>query len=213
MAENAGFKGDEAAHVAAIAMAESGGDPGAVGSAGEIGLTQINPHAWDFAASAKDPQQAFNDAYQVFQKQGWGAWSTDPSSKNFTPAIRWRGICRRRSPISAAGGNSRSPRSVVRTLRLMRRQKRPRFRPSARRPAVRSRELMAEARPRRAPLVARLPRWRRSNGQRMARRGPGSIPRFRLGHLALQHHLRGPRRRRLSPLLHKALWSLLSQAW
>jgi soluble lytic murein transglycosylase-like protein len=69
MAENAGFKGEDAAHVAAIAMAESGGDPGATGKAGEVGLTQINPHAWSFAASARDPQQAFNDAYQVVREE------------------------------------------------------------------------------------------------------------------------------------------------
>ena len=49
MAENAGFSGDDAAHIAAIAMAESGGDPNATGRAGEVGLTQINPHAWGFA--------------------------------------------------------------------------------------------------------------------------------------------------------------------
>jgi len=85
MAENAGFQGEDAAHIASIAMAESGGNPGATGAAGEVGLTQINPNAWGFAASARDPQQAFNDAYQVFKKQGWGAWSTDPTSKSFTP--------------------------------------------------------------------------------------------------------------------------------
>ena len=85
MAENAGFQGEDAARIASIAMAESGGDPGATGKAGEVGLTQINPNAWSFAASARDPQQAFNDAFQVYQKQGWGAWSTDPTSKNFTP--------------------------------------------------------------------------------------------------------------------------------
>ena len=85
MAENAGFSGDDAAHIAAIAMAESGGDPNATGRAGEVGLTQINPNAWGFAKSARDPQQAFDDAFQVYQKQGWGAWSTDPTSKNFTP--------------------------------------------------------------------------------------------------------------------------------
>ena len=85
MAESAGFKGEDAAHIAAIAMAEGAGKPDATGPAGEVGLTQINPNAWGFAASARDPQQAFNDAFQVYQKQGWGAWSTDPTSKNFTP--------------------------------------------------------------------------------------------------------------------------------
>ena len=87
MAEKAGFKGDDAAHMAALARAESGGKPDAVGNAGEIGLTQINPHAWgaEMANSARDPQGAFNAAYKVYKAQGWGAWSTDPSSKNFTP--------------------------------------------------------------------------------------------------------------------------------
>jgi hypothetical protein len=85
MAQNAGFQGQDAAHMAAIAMAESGGNPGAHGKAGEVGLTQINPHAWDFASMAANPQGAFNAARQVYDKQGWGAWSTDPSSSNFTP--------------------------------------------------------------------------------------------------------------------------------
>src|ERR1700733_12602774 len=85
MAQNAGFQGEDAAHIAAIAMADSAGKADATGPAGEVGLTQINPHAWGFADSARDPQQAFNDAFQVYQKQGWGAWSTDPTSKNFTP--------------------------------------------------------------------------------------------------------------------------------
>jgi hypothetical protein len=87
LAQNAGFQGDDAAHMAALAYAESQGHIGAVGSAGEIGLTQINPHAWgaEMANSARDPQGAFNAAYKVYQQQGWGAWSTDPSSPNFTP--------------------------------------------------------------------------------------------------------------------------------
>jgi hypothetical protein len=87
MAEKAGFKGDDAAHMAALAQAESGGNPGAVGKAGEIGLTQINPHAWpaEMVSAARDPQGAFNAAYKVYQQQGWKAWSTDPSSPNFTP--------------------------------------------------------------------------------------------------------------------------------
>ena len=87
MAEKAGFQGEDAAHMAALAQAESNGNPGAVGSAGEIGLTQINPHAWgdEMANSAKDPQEAFNAAYKVYKQQGWGAWSTDPSSPHFTP--------------------------------------------------------------------------------------------------------------------------------
>ena len=85
MADKAGFKGQDAAHMAAIAAAESNGNPDAVGKAGEVGLTQINPHDWsaEDVKTAKDGQGAFNVAYKVFQKQGWGAWSTDPSSQNF----------------------------------------------------------------------------------------------------------------------------------
>jgi hypothetical protein len=78
LAQNAGFQGDDAAHMAALAMAESGGNPGATGAAGEVGLTQINPDAWgpEMAATARDPQGAFNAAYRVYRQQGWGAWST-----------------------------------------------------------------------------------------------------------------------------------------
>ena len=87
LAKKAGFTGDDAAHIAAIAEAESRGNPGAVGGSGEIGLTQINPHAWPrrMTDEARDPEGAFKAAHEVFEKQGWGAWSTDPSSPNFTP--------------------------------------------------------------------------------------------------------------------------------
>jgi hypothetical protein len=86
MAHKAGFQGDDAVHMAALAQAESGGNPGAVGKAGEIGLTQINPvNGRELANSARDPQGAFDAAYKIYKQQGWGAWSTDPSSKNFTP--------------------------------------------------------------------------------------------------------------------------------
>jgi len=86
MAEKAGFKGDDAAHIAAIAAAESNGNPDAVGKAGEVGLTQVNPHAWsaEDVAKAKTPQGAFDVAFKIKNTQGWGAWSTDPSSPNFT---------------------------------------------------------------------------------------------------------------------------------
>jgi Lysozyme like domain len=107
MAQKAGFQGEDAARIASIAMAESGGDPGATGKAGEVGLTQINPNAWSFAASARDPQQAFNDAYQVFKKQGWGAWSTDPTSKNFTPGNSMaRFLPRAEADLGKVGGAS-----------------------------------------------------------------------------------------------------------
>lgn len=105
MAKDAGFQGQDAAHIAAIAMAESSGNPNATGKAGEVGLTQINPHAWSFADSARDPQQAFNDAFQVYKKQGWGAWSTDPTSKDFTPGNSMaRFLPRAEADLGGGGG-------------------------------------------------------------------------------------------------------------
>lgn len=86
LAANAGFKGDDIAHIVAIAQAESGGNSKAVNAkTGSSGLTQINPNAWgkEMADSALNPQGAFNAAFKVYQQQGWGAWAVDPSSKFF----------------------------------------------------------------------------------------------------------------------------------
>ena len=118
MALNAGFTGDDAAHIAAIAMAENGGNPNARGGAGEYGLTQINPHAWPNAASAADPQTAFNYAYKIYRQRGgrFGDWSTDPSSANFTPGNSYQRFMEaaRRALAEAARARPRSrssPRS------------------------------------------------------------------------------------------------------
>jgi hypothetical protein len=77
LATNAGFKGADADKMAAIAMVESSGNPGAHNTRGEdsYGLTQVNAHAWGpIAKQALDPQKAFELAYMIKQKQGWGAW-------------------------------------------------------------------------------------------------------------------------------------------
>lgn len=79
-AEQAGFSPEDASTMAAIAMAESKGDPYAKGSAGEIGITQILPGttgAHQYASEAMgDPLRAMQLARQIQQTEGWGAWST-----------------------------------------------------------------------------------------------------------------------------------------
>ena len=73
----------EAQIAAAIALAESSGNPSAVGDlkitpGGSVGLWQINLKAHpDLSTLAlTDPQTNANAAYSVFKEQGWTAWST-----------------------------------------------------------------------------------------------------------------------------------------
>jgi Lysozyme like domain len=84
-AANAGFTGDDLVTAVAIALAESGGDPQALGDTtitpgGSLGLWQINLR-WhpEFQANPNalyDPQTNANAAYSVFKQQGFSAWST-----------------------------------------------------------------------------------------------------------------------------------------
>lgn len=85
LAQNAGF--DDPYTAAAIAMAESGGDPNSYNpetaahapvGMGSFGLWQIyrNAHpefsGWDLY----DPQQNAEAAYEIYSASGWNAWST-----------------------------------------------------------------------------------------------------------------------------------------
>ena len=87
LAAGAGFTGDDVAIAAAIAMAESGGNPriynpetaaGTPQGKGSYGLWQIYLKAHpEFAGwNLYDPQTNANAAYRVYQQQGWNAWST-----------------------------------------------------------------------------------------------------------------------------------------
>lgn len=77
LAMDAGFNEEEASIMAATAMHESSGNPYAVGSAGEQGLTQIHPVHGALATAARgDPKAAFAAAYKIYQMQGWQAWSS-----------------------------------------------------------------------------------------------------------------------------------------
>lgn len=78
-AEGAGFQGDQAKTIAAIAYAESSGNPYAINYAdpgGSYGLTQVNAAAHGAAAinTLGNPQEAFRQAFNI---SGGGS--------NFTP--------------------------------------------------------------------------------------------------------------------------------
>jgi hypothetical protein len=59
--------------MAAIAMAESGGDAGSVGTDGELGYWQIDPHYWSASAA---PMENAREAVAVARAQGLSAWTT-----------------------------------------------------------------------------------------------------------------------------------------
>src|SRR5271165_3693949 len=61
--------------MAAIALAESGGDPNVTGKAGEKGLWQIYPKVWGSLATY-DPLGNAKAAVHVLSVQGLSAWTT-----------------------------------------------------------------------------------------------------------------------------------------
>lgn len=76
----AGFSGADMATAVAVALAESSGNPGAIGDAGNsFGLWQINlPNHPEFAgADLTDPQTNANAAFQVYSAaRGFRPWTT-----------------------------------------------------------------------------------------------------------------------------------------
>lgn len=84
-ASNAGFSGDDLNTAVAIALAESSGNPNAVGDltitpGGSIGLWQVNLkyHPEYTADELRDPQTNANAAYAIYQAAGnqFTPWST-----------------------------------------------------------------------------------------------------------------------------------------
>jgi hypothetical protein len=84
-AESAGFQGPDLQVAVAVALAESGGDPNAVGDlditpGGSIGLWQVNlkAHPGYTAYQLFDPQANANAAYSIYQDAGnsFIPWST-----------------------------------------------------------------------------------------------------------------------------------------
>lgn len=85
LAANAGFTGNDLVTAVAIALAESGGNPGVVGDlnitpGGSVGLWQINLrwHPEYTAAMLTDPQTNANAAFAVYRAAGnsFQPWST-----------------------------------------------------------------------------------------------------------------------------------------
>lgn len=85
LAANAGFTGQDLVTAVAIALAESSGNPGAVGDlnitpGGSVGLWQINLrwHPEFTAAMLVDPQTNANAAFKVYRAAGnsFQPWST-----------------------------------------------------------------------------------------------------------------------------------------
>jgi hypothetical protein len=85
VAANAGFSGSDLVTAVAIALAESSGNPSAVGDlnvtpGGSIGLWQINLHYHPqySAAQLVDPQTNADAAFQIYQAAGdsFTPWST-----------------------------------------------------------------------------------------------------------------------------------------
>jgi len=83
-ARQAGFSGNDLATAVAIALAESSGNPTAVGDlnltpGGSVGLWQINLKAHpDLAGDLTDPQTNANAAYAIYQAAGnsFHPWTT-----------------------------------------------------------------------------------------------------------------------------------------
>jgi hypothetical protein len=84
-AANAGFSGDDLNVAVAVALAESSGNPNAVGDlaitpGGSVGLWQVNLkfHPEYTEAELKDPQTNANAAYAIYQNAGnsFTPWST-----------------------------------------------------------------------------------------------------------------------------------------
>ena len=120
LARQAGFKGQDAATMAAIAMAESRGRSGALNNnprTGDLsyGLWQINmlggmgpQRRREFGIGSNealfDPATNANAARKVYQSQGFGAWSVYRSGayKNYLPAAMAAGA-------GAGGGAAATP--------------------------------------------------------------------------------------------------------
>ena len=111
LAKAAGFVGNDAAIMAAIAMAESSGDPNAVchntNGTEDYGLTQINTvhdkeHGAGWAQSSLDPNKAFANAAVVYKEAG----------NSFHPWVTyWKGLYKKYLPAaqSALSGDTVTP--------------------------------------------------------------------------------------------------------
>lgn len=78
MARSNGLAPEAAKVAAAIAMAESGGNPGAISSTGDYGLWQINARSWPQFDSRRLLEPAYNARAMatIYKGSGWTPWAT-----------------------------------------------------------------------------------------------------------------------------------------
>lgn len=97
-AKNAGFTGEDLVIAVAVALAESGGDAqaynpetaaGTPEGQGSYGLWQIylKAHPEFLGSNLYDPNVNAQAAYSVWQRSGWGAWSTYNSRTYLTHVV------------------------------------------------------------------------------------------------------------------------------
>ena len=100
LAAYGGWRGADVVTATAVALAESRGNPRGIGDThinpgtGEqsTGLWQIHYRPSRDANNAirdpqanLDPHRNAKNAFQIYQDQGWGAWSVHPASRGYTP--------------------------------------------------------------------------------------------------------------------------------
>jgi hypothetical protein len=90
LATAAGVTGPDAQLAAAIAMAESGGNPRAVSLTGDYGLWQVNARSWPQFEVQRLLEPAYNAAAMAIiarTRNGWDHWSVHKNGryKNFLP--------------------------------------------------------------------------------------------------------------------------------
>jgi hypothetical protein len=115
LAANAGFSGNDLATAVAIAMAESGGDPGKYNDEkyarggtppgkGSYGLWQIylKKHPEFEGVNLLDPQINAHAAFDVYSREGFHAWTTYTSGKYqaFLPAAAGTADFRAGTPLT-----------------------------------------------------------------------------------------------------------------
>lgn len=111
LAKNAGFTGVNVVNAVAKALAESGGVLDAVGGPNtngtyDYGLWQINSvHGYDKNRLLGDPQYNANCAYEIWKRQGWGAWYADPTEDQRKAAAKAAKELGELKPGEDLGGN------------------------------------------------------------------------------------------------------------
>lgn len=79
LARSAGLSATDAKVAAAVALAESGGQPGAISSTGDYGLWQINARSWPQFSTSRLLDPSYNAKAMATvhgSTRGWNHWTT-----------------------------------------------------------------------------------------------------------------------------------------